>query len=158
MKLKLFCIPFLLGLIASCDDCTDCEPIMNDPAFQIEIYAKSTEKTARARLDSVNGVRGIKLNEDYKDPATLFRIPLNAGSDTSQFALTLTEFTVDIPDTVQFERNLTVAYERETRADNGEIRVRAFNFKVIDHSFDSLALVYANSLQISNETKIKLYF
>lgn len=85
----------------------------------------------------------------FRDSLTLFHFPLNSNADSSQYFVTIEDET----DTIM------VTYARETVVAERRVEINAYNFKIIDHTFDDLEITQSDSTNLpSNEATATFYF
>ena len=153
---------FLLGLLivigtSGCTPCNDCEPSDDEPYVKLEFFKKSDLETVNVAIREFNGQAGEDIIY-YQDTASQFILPLSMSSDSSLIVLTYVssdDYDTEITDSVY------ISYDRifETTPKN-IVQIVTDNTQIINHSFDSLALVCKDTLGIciSNESTIKAYF
>jgi hypothetical protein len=146
-----------MAALSSCDQCNNCGPVLDDPYFTIEFFAKENRQAVTVKLDSINQIPIKELGTHLQNRASSFKLPLSPSTDISQFDLYFTEFSTAIPDTVQYEKQLRVSYRRYTDEWNGTIRIKADQFKVIYHSFDSISPRTFDQTRFSNELRLAVY-
>lgn len=117
----------------------------NKVTFNEIIKVINSGKIKITRLSAAGAAADIV----YDDSLTTYRFPLNTYADTSLFYVTIAE---DL-------YTLKATYERETIVEERTVLIRAKNFNIADHTFDSLKLSQFDSTNFSsNEATATVYF
>jgi hypothetical protein len=130
---------------------------MDDPYFTIEFYSLENKQSITVKLDSVNKIPVLLLNQSLQRKASTFKLPLSPSEDISNYVLVFTEIATAIPDSVQHKKQIHVSYHRQDVESNGTIRVKASQFRVLYHDFDSISPNSFDQIKFSNELKLALY-
>jgi hypothetical protein len=142
---------------SACNPCNDCKPSDDEPYVNVEFFKKSNLETINVAIREFNGQAGEEIIY-YQDTTSQFILPLSMSSDSSLIILTYVssdDYDTHITDSIY------ISYDRifETTPKN-IVQIVTDNTRIINHSFDSLALVCKDTLGIciSNESTIKAYF
>jgi hypothetical protein len=125
---------------------------MDDPYFTIEFYSLENKQSITVKLDSVNKIPVVLLNQSLQRKASTFKLPLSPSEDISNYVLVFT-----IPDSVQHKKQIHVSYHRQDVESNGTIMIKASQFRVLYHDFDSISPNSFDQIKFSNELKLALY-
>jgi len=123
----------------------------------VQFFQKSDLSTANVAIREFNGQAGDEIIY-YQDTTNQFILPLSMSADSSLIILTYVS-------SEDYEQQITdsiyVSYVRtfETSPKN-IVQMVTGNTQIINHTFDSLALVCKDTVGIclSNESTIKAYF
>ena len=148
----------LVILLSGCLQCEDCEPIDNEPYVRLAFYSASNLNEIPVAIRFFNGQPAGEMSYYQDTTSSRYLMPLSMWSDSSKVVLTYSSsanYTVDIVDT------LHIAYERKVETTPKNIvKMINFDLQILEHTFDSLALVCKDTVEIcdSNESTLKLYF
>lgn len=143
--------------IPGCITCDDCEPSEDEAFVNVQFFKKSNLGAANVAIREINGQLGDEITY-YQDTTSQFILPLSMSSDSSLIILTYVSsdnYDLEITDSIHISYNRTF----ETSPKN-IVQMVTDNTQIINHSFDSLALVCKDTVGIclSNESTIKAYF
>ena len=145
---------FIVLVVWSCSDCTDCQPFAEEPYVRIRFYHAADSSANVVVIDSINHVWAGSF-EYYQDTVHTYQLPLNMHEGFSDFALSFRD-TTDY--TTYITKVLSVNYEREyvKRPDNN-IVVQS-NISDMTSDFNKAILVCGDSLTCnSNDAIYQIY-
>ena len=144
--------------ITSCEECNDCEILMDDPYVLINFNTYSSKKEVNVTVQSVNGINYEQLSPQLIDTARTFRLPLAAGATQSELVINYLELSDVIEGDLAFTDTIVFEYDTTFIVNDNQYKMRIQDLQLIRHTFDSVAPQTLDPTKSSNETTVKVYF
>lgn len=145
---------WVMVMVGSCSDCTDCEPFAEEPYVKIRFYHAADSSANVVVIDSINHMWAGDYAY-YQDTVHTYQLPLNMHEDISNFTLTFRD-TTDYNTFITNELSVSYSQVFVKRPDN-TIVVQC-GVDDMTSNFNKATLVCGDSITCtSNEAIYQIY-
>lgn len=148
----------LLSALTSCDDCTDCGVVMNEPRLLVRFFEDSTKTSLAVTIDTINNVYSGEISNVKDTVRTFYRLPLDMYNDSTLLTIRSVKSTDSLEEFPQYD-TLLISYELNLEKSPLNVyRYRASQIRVRQHTYDSAVLICTFSNCDMDDTELRLYY